>query len=51
MEVSVDINNVKEFILSDNFRDFLVDNTTQFATAAFVLQTLLEKVAEIEGAE
>ena len=51
MEVSVNIKNVKEFILSDKFRDFLVSETTDFGTAAFVLQTLLDKIDEIEGAE
>ena len=51
MEVSVDIKNVKEFVLSDSFRDFLMSKTTDFGTAAFVLQTLLDKIDEIEGAE
>ena len=51
LSVDVDINNVKEFVLSDKFRDFLMSETTEFGTAAFVLQTLLEKIDEIEAAE
>ena len=42
MEISVDINDVEEFIISDKFRDFLLENTTDFGVAAFILQTLLE---------
>ena len=49
LSVDVDINNVKEFVLSDKFRDFLMTETTEFGTAAFVLQTLLEKIDEIEA--
>jgi hypothetical protein len=44
MEVSVDINDVEKFITSDKFTEFLLNNTTDFATAAFVLQSLLEAV-------
>lgn len=51
MEIEVNIKNVKEFILSDGFRDFLMSKTTDFATAAFILQTLLDKVEEIEEIE
>ena len=51
LSVDVNINNVKEFVLSDKFRDFLMSETTEFGTAAFVLQTLLEKIDEIEAAE
>ena len=51
LSVDVDINNVKEFVLSDKFRDFLMSETTEFGTAAFVLQTLLEKIDEIEADE
>ena len=49
MEIEVDIKEVKEFILSDSFKDFLMSNTTDFAIAAFILQTLLNKIDEIEG--
>ena len=43
MEISVDIEEVEKFILSDKFRDFILNNST-FATSAFILQTLLEAV-------
>ena len=48
MEIDIDIKNVEDFVLSDNFRNFLMSKTTSFATAAFVLQTLLEKIEEIK---
>lgn len=48
MEIDLDIKNAEEFVLSDSFRDFLMSKTTSFATAAFVLQTLLEKIEEIK---
>lgn len=49
MEISIDINNIENFVLSDKFRDFLLSNTIDFGTAAFVLQTLLDKIDEIKG--
>ena len=49
MEIDLDIKNVEEFVLSDGFRDFLMSKTTSFATAAFVLQTLLDKIEEIKN--
>ena len=48
MEIDLDIKNVEEFVLSDGFRDFLMSKTTSFATAAFVLQTLLDKIEDVK---
>ena len=48
MEMTVDIDNVENFVLSDKFKDFLLNNTTDFSTAVFVLQTLLDKISEIK---
>ena len=42
MEVSVDINEVEEFITSDKFTNFLLENTTDFGVAAFIMQSLLD---------
>ena len=47
--VSVDLEDVKRFIESDKFSQFLLNNTTDFATAAFVLQTVHERVEELLG--
>ena len=44
MEVSVDIEEVQKFVMSDEFRNFLLDNTSDFGVAAFILQTLLESI-------
>ena len=51
MEIDLDIQNIKEFVLGDEFCHFLMSKTTNFGTAAFVLQTLLEKIDEIEEGE
>lgn len=48
MHCNVDIDNVEEFIESDTFTQFLLNKTTDFGTAAFILQTLLDKVAELK---
>lgn len=47
-ELSIDLDNVKEFIESDKFVQFLLNNTTQFGTAAFILQTLEDRIKEIK---
>lgn len=44
----VDIIEVKEFVKSDKFSQFLLNNTTDFYSAAFILQVLLDKIAEVE---
>ena len=49
MQIELDIKNVEEFVLSDSFRDFLMSKTTSFATAAFILQVLLDKIDEIKS--
>lgn len=40
----VDLNDVKEFIESSKFADYLLSNTTNFSTAAYILQALLERL-------
>lgn len=45
--VSVDLEEVREFIESQKFLQFLLNNTTDFATAGFILQTLLDKLEEL----
>lgn len=49
MEIMCNLDNIKEFVNSDKFTNFLVNNTTDIGTAAFILQTLLDKIDEIEG--
>lgn len=48
MHCTCDLDNVKKFVKSDKFTEFLLNNTTNFGTAAFVLQTLLDKISELE---
>lgn len=42
MEMIVDMDNVREFIENEEFHQFLLNHTTDFSTAGWVLQTLLE---------
>lgn len=44
MNIEVDLNKVKEFVLSDSFTKFLLNNTTDFEIAAYILQTLLNNM-------
>jgi len=37
LEILVDLNSVYEFITSQKFCTFLIDNTENFETAAFIL--------------
>ena len=43
-DVEIDLNEVKQFIESPNFAQYLLTHTTDFATAAWILQTLLDAV-------
>ena len=42
--IEVDLDEVKEFIENPEFHQYLLANTTEFSTAAFILQTLLDAV-------
>lgn len=43
-EMTVDPKKVREFIESDKFIQFLLNNTTDFSVAAFILQTVLDNL-------
>ena len=45
--MSVNLSEIKTFIESDKFIQFLLNNTTDFAVAAFVLQALEDKIDEL----
>lgn len=47
MKAEVDLDDARHFVLSDGFRNYLLNNTTEFATACFILQTLLDKLDEV----
>ena len=47
MIVDVDIEEVEKFILSDDFRDYLLSSTTDFGVAAFILQSLMNAVEDV----
>lgn len=43
-DVWVDLEEVKDFVKSEVFTNFLMDNTTNFTVAAYILQTLLNNI-------
>ena len=45
-EVSVDLDEVQRVIEAPEFAQYLLSHTTEFASAAFILQTLLDAVDE-----
>lgn len=47
--MEVDIEDVENFITSEMYTQFLLDHTTQFSTAAFILQKGLEAVEEAKA--
>lgn len=51
MEITVDLKNLEQFITSDKFTQFLLNNTTDFGTAAFILDILTRKVEELKNQE
>lgn len=51
MECICNLDNIKNFVNSSKFTNFLVNNTTDIGTAVFILQTLIEKIDELEKEE
>lgn len=49
MNIDIDLKNVREFVTSEKFTTFLTSNTTNFGTAAFVLQTVLNELDRAEN--
>lgn len=45
-EVSVDLDEVRAVIEAEEFSEYLLSHVTEFASAAFILQTLLNAVEE-----
>jgi F0F1-type ATP synthase delta subunit len=43
-EVEVDLDEVKQVIEAPEFAQYLLSHTTQFSSAAFILQTLLDAI-------
>lgn len=48
MECTVNLKETEKFIKSDKFIQFLLNNTTDIGTVVFIIQTLMDKIEEIE---
>ena len=44
--MSIDLDEVEAFVTSKKFTGFLVNNTSDLGIAAFILQTVMEKIDE-----
>ena len=49
MNIEIDLEDIEQFVMSEEFRDFILSHTTEFGTAAFILQTLLNKIEELKA--
>lgn len=43
-EIEIDLDEVAAFICNENFHKYLLENTSSFEVAAFILETLLAKL-------
>lgn len=52
-EITIDLNEVKEFVENEEFVQFLLNNSVNIEVPAFILQVLLDKIEELkrEGTE
>lgn len=48
MEMEVNPKEVEEFVTSEKFTQFLLNNTTDFSVAAFILQAVLDRLEEYD---
>lgn len=46
--ITIDLGDIEEFVYGDNFKDFILSNTTDISTALFVFQTLTDKIDELK---
>lgn len=49
MEMTVDLIDAEEFVKSEKFTKFLLDNTTDFSTAGFILTVLLNEIDRLRS--
>ena len=49
MEMTVDLIDAEEFVKSEKFTRFLLDNTTDFSTASFILTVLLNEIDRLRS--
>lgn len=49
MEMTVNIKEVKEFVTSKKFTQFLLNNTTDFSVAGYILTILMNEIERVEA--
>lgn len=48
ISMSVNLKDIRNFVESDTFANFLLENTSDFSIAAFILQTCLDRIDILE---
>ena len=48
LSITVDLKEVNDLVYSDKFVKFLLSNSTDLSTPAFIIQTLEDKIKEIQ---
>ena len=51
MNITLNLEKAEEFIKSDKFAQFLLNNTTDFSVATFVLETLFKELEKLQAEE
>lgn len=49
MDAEINMNEIESLVYDGEFTDWLVNNTVNLSTAAFVLQTLIDKINELKN--
>ena len=49
MEMTVNLIDAEEFVKSEKFTKFLLDNTTDFSTAGFILSVLFNEIDRLRN--
>lgn len=47
MEMEVNLNEIKEYVQSDDFIQYMLNTSTNIGIPSFIIQTVLDKVDEL----
>lgn len=47
MQMAIDLNEVKEYVTSDDFIQYMLNTSTNIGIPSFIIQTVLDKIDEL----
>lgn len=47
MEMEINLSEVKEYVTSDNFIQYMLSTSTNIGIPSFIIQTILDKIDEL----